>query len=224
MSISPKIRPTDKSKAEDNLSLKRGKAKGIVPLSARTAVPGRFSVVAQILLQPLHWIACCWVFTLYILLFYDGVFSSTLRGLLVVYLVWITFFARHRGYGKVTHWFREYVHGRGSCWTLAAGYFPITCYKCAELGRTAPPPGGAVRPNSGEKKPVPPHLFVTHPHGIFGIATQAVLATNACRLDELYPTLYKNIRMVGLGALFQVGLSARRENLWGRERVCLNYD
>lgn len=157
-----------------------------------------YSLLLQYLVHPLHWFAASMITTLYLLLYNPTGFS---RPFVVVYLVHIYFsrgsdpsFIPARVVDMLVHAFRSNVHFGilNSMWSAAAGHLRLRVHKCADL------------PRASHKS----HLFIAHPHGIFGLATQGAFGTNSCKLDELYPALFENgcsgIRLAGLGAMFKL--------------------
>lgn len=109
-----------------------------------------------------------------------------------LYTLWI-WFDRKRGNAKgyqpgfLFDWIKAW-NKNSWFWKLCCAYYPIEVHKTAEI------------PNDGKK-----YMFVTHPHGIFGIATQGVFGVLGSHMDKLIsPEICNRIRLVGLDAMFRI--------------------
>lgn len=172
------------------------------------------------LCYPLHWIIASILLTVFLLCY-----SARTRIFMILYLFVCFVIDKHRGDGKGWYLDWEWLkvwNKRRHIWKVCTSYYPMKLYKTAEL--------------SGEDGRQ--YMFVTHPHGVFGVTTQGSMATFACGLDELYPwSIASRIRIIGLDVMFRipffreyviaVGCASSSKDSFRRifkrgEHVCLN--
>lgn len=145
--------------------------------------PPLLSLVLVVVMFPLISILLSLLCTGYLLL----AAGPGCRAAMLAYLLWIYFdraparggyqWARRVG---LSRWLR-----RGVWWRVCARYFPASAHKTAEL----PAEQG-------------PYVFACHPHGVFGVATQTTLGTDATGFDRLFPGV--EVHLLGLRPIFNV--------------------
>jgi len=147
---------------------------------------GRSSWVSTcfiVLMFPLNSIVLSVLLTFY-LLFLAGIYW---RAFMLTYLLFI-YFDRSPARGG-HHWAQKVgltaILRKGFWWRVPASYFPASLHRTAKL--------------PAEKSP---YIFVCHPHGIFGIAIQTSIGTDATGFDELFPGI--RVHLMGLKPIFAV--------------------
>ncbi|CAD7925677.1 unnamed protein product [Amoebophrya sp. A25] len=142
---------------------------------------------AILVFHPLYWVIYAIAFTQYLLFFSPTWYA---RAGTLIYLGYI-FFDRRRADGKgFPDWISRHTilrNKRSFVWRICCSYYPFKLCKTAEID------GGARL------------LFVTHPHGIFGVATQGHLGTFGSGFDRLYgEQLGGRLRLIALEALLLI--------------------
>jgi Diacylglycerol acyltransferase len=129
-------------------------------------------------------------------LFAYGIFfthNSYLRSFCLIYLAYMVFDSRRcDGIGYPTHIFpfdilRRFVRNNW-LYGVHCAYYPIRLHKLAHLPATTA---------TGEKTK---YLFTCHPHGVIGVGTMSVFATDEVGFSKLYPNV--DTYMTGLRQIF----------------------
>ena len=180
-----------KAKASSSIILETS-----VPRFCESNIPTWLSYWMTFLTFPLNMMAIS------VSLFIYGTFfthSIYLRSFCLVYLAWMMFdIQRCDGIGYPHHRFpfdilRRWVRNN---WLYAVhcAYFPVRLHKLADLPSTT---------SVGEKAK---YLFTCHPHGVIGVGTMSVFATDEVGFSQLYPgvdTYMTGLRQVFYSPLFR---------------------
>ncbi|CAD7928385.1 unnamed protein product [Amoebophrya sp. A120] len=140
---------------------------------------------------PIYWILASISLTVYCLFF--STYWTTKLGM-IFYIAFIYFDGPQRiqgtGYDQRLTNFVTLANKRFAIWKICMAYYPMRIYKTSEEVEDA------------EKHPR--LMFVTHPHGVFGIATQGNLGTFGSGVDRLFPKrpdLPERMRLMALETL-----------------------
>lgn len=159
-------------------------------------IPSFVSYWMTFLAFPLNMMFLSWSFFVY------GIFISHntyLRSSCILYMTWMVLWDRKRcdgiGYPCDKFPFSTLRHLVRNNWLYAAScaYHPVRLHKLADLP--------AKDPKTGEKCQ---YLFACHPHGVIGIGTSSVFATDEVGFRKLYPGI--DTYMTGLRQVFYTPL------------------